>query len=62
MLNANPLISCTSHIHDYEPDFQDEKQQIDLLGDIGINILAPALIPSPSLLTPRPVCLGCYRS
>ncbi|KAL6910420.1 hypothetical protein GGI43DRAFT_427079 [Trichoderma evansii] len=47
--------SCTNNIHDYEPDFQGERQQIDLLGDIGINFLPPALIPSPSLPTPGPI-------
>ncbi|KAM0518031.1 hypothetical protein ACHAPE_004433 [Trichoderma viride] len=36
------------HTHDYEPDVQHEAQDIDLLGDIGINGLGPALMPSPS--------------
>lgn len=49
------LIRYTDHIHDYKPDFQREEQQVDLLGDIGINSLRPALIPSPSLPTTGPL-------
>lgn len=54
-MNPNMLISHTDHTHENEPDVQHEAQEIDLLGDISINSLAPALIPSPSPRTPRSV-------
>lgn len=54
-MDTNMAFSCTSHIHDHETDFQGEKPQLDLLGDVGINSLAPVLIPSPGLSTSRTI-------
>lgn len=52
-MNPNILISHTDHIYENEPDAQHKAQDIDLLGDIGVSGLAPALIPAPSPSFPR---------
>lgn len=52
-MNHNMLISYTDHTHKNESDVQHNTSEIDLLGDIDINGLAPALIPSSSPHTPR---------
>lgn len=52
-MNPNMLISYTDHTQENEPDVQHKTQEIDLLGDIDINGLAPALIPSSTPHTPR---------
>jgi hypothetical protein len=47
MDNANLLFSFTNYVQGYGANLQGEEQQLNLLGDIDIDALAPALTPSP---------------